>query len=107
MARKSGYSRRSFLGIMGSGSVVGLGGPLLPRVAAWAAPLSPVVRFAYVASDADRRGAIHVFRVGPEGAWMHVQSVASRAPSSLAISPAGDTLFVANRVRRYQSRPTG
>jgi 6-phosphogluconolactonase (cycloisomerase 2 family) len=66
-----------------------------------------VVRFAYVASDADRKQAIHVFRVGNEGAWAFVQSVATRAPSSLAVSNNGDTLFVANRVRRHQSRPAG
>ena len=107
MANKSGYSRRSFLGVMGSSSVIGLGGPLLPRVAAWAAHPSPVIRFAYVASDADRKGAVHVFRVGPDGAWTLVQSVVTRAPSSLAVSHDGDTLFVANRVYRYQNRPAG
>jgi 6-phosphogluconolactonase (cycloisomerase 2 family) len=65
-----------------------------------------MVRFAYVASDADN-GAIHVFRVAAHGAWTPVQSVATRVPSSLAVSNDGDTLFVANRVSRYQSRPAG
>jgi 6-phosphogluconolactonase len=107
MASKSVYSRRSFVGAMGSSSVIGLAGPLLPRVAAWAAASSPMVRFAYVASDADPKGAIHVFRVPAHGAWTPVQSVSTRAPSSLAVSNDGDALFVANRVRRHQSRPTG
>lgn len=107
MASKSGYSRRSFVGAMGSSSMIGLAGPLLPRVAAWAATSSPVVRFAYVASNADSNAAIHVFHVPADGAWMLVQSVATRAPSSLAVSHDGGTLFVANRVRRHQSRPAG
>lgn len=106
MASKSVYSRRSFVGVMGGSSMIGLAGPLLPRVAGWAAVSSPVVRFAYVASDADN-GAIHVFRVPARGAWTPVQSVASRVPSSLAVSNDGDTLFVANRVSRYQGRPAG
>jgi 6-phosphogluconolactonase (cycloisomerase 2 family) len=92
---------------MGSSSMIGLAGRLLPRVAEWAAASSPVVRFAYVASDADSKAAIHVFRVPADGAWTLVQSVATRAPSSLAVSHDGGTLFVANRVRRHQSRPAG
>lgn len=106
MASKSVYSRRSFVGAMGGSSIIGLAGPLLPRVAGWAAASSPMVRFAYVASDADN-GAIHVFRVAAHGAWSPVQSVAAKVPSSLAVSNDGNTLFVANRVSRYQSRPAG
>src|SRR5881275_1860180 len=107
MARRYGYSRRDFLGAMGSSSLIGLGGPLLPRAAAWAAPSLPEVRFAYVASDANPEQAIHVFRSEGQGTWRLVQSVATRAPSSIAISHEGETLFVANRVRRYQNRPCG
>jgi 6-phosphogluconolactonase (cycloisomerase 2 family) len=92
---------------MGSSSMIGLAGPLLPRVAAWGAASSPVIRFAYLASDADPKAAIHVFRVPADGAWTLVQSVATRAPSSLAVSHDGGTLFVANRVRRHQNRPAG
>jgi 6-phosphogluconolactonase (cycloisomerase 2 family) len=63
------------------------------------------VRFAYVASDAEDAGGIYVFRV--KGlAWTLVQSVASESPSSLALSADQTTLFVANRRRNYQGRPT-
>lgn len=107
MAPKSVYSRRRFVGVMGGSSMLGLAGPLLRPIAAWAAAPRPTVRFAYVASHAAHEGAIHVFQVPSDDAWKLVQSVATRAPSSLAISNDGGTLFVANRVHLYLSRPTG
>lgn len=107
MAPKPMYSRRKFVGIMGGSSLLGLAGPLLRPVTAWAAAPSPPIRFAYVASDVAREGAIHVFRVPADGAWKRVQSIVTRAPSSLAVSADGSTLFVANRVHRYQNRPAG
>src|SRR5690348_11251867 len=98
MARRYRYSRRDFLGAMGSSSLVVLGGPLLPRAAAWAAPSLPAARFAYIASDSGPKQAIHVFQCeGPAG-WSLVQSVPSDAPSSIAVSQDRQTLFVANRV---------
>ena len=107
MARRYRYSRRDFLGAMGSTSLLTLGGPVLPRAAAWAAPLSPPARFAYIASDSDREQAIHVFRCEGRATWSLVHSVATDAPSSIAVSQDRQTLFVANRVRRYQNRPSG
>ena len=107
MASKSIYSRRKFVGVMGGSSMLGLAGPLLRPIGAWAAAPAPAVRFAYVACDAHTKGAIHVFRVPEYGAWNLVQSVETRAPSSLAVSTDSGTLFVANRVDRYLNRPTG
>ena len=107
MAPKSVYSRRRFVGVMGGGSMLSLAGPLLHPFAAWAAAPLRLVRFAYVASDADSKGAIHVFQVRGDGAWKLVQSVVTRAPSSLAVSDDGRTLFVANRVTHYLNRPAG
>lgn len=107
MAPKSVYSRRRFVGVMGGGSMLSLAGPLLHPIAAWAATPSPLIRFAYVACTGDSRGAIDVFRVPARGAWKPVQSVVSRAPSSLAITNNGRTLFVANRVNQYLNRPAG
>ena len=107
MAPKSVYSRRRFVGVMGSGSMLSFAGPLLHPIAAWAAAPSPLIRFAYVACNGDSEGAIDVFQVPARGAWKPVQSVASRAPSSLAITNDGGTLFVANRVTQYLNRPAG
>jgi 6-phosphogluconolactonase len=105
MSRRYAYSRRGFLGVIGSSSLLRLAGPFLPRTSAWALPAANDVRFAYVASDAQDAGGIHVFRVnGP--AWKLVQSVTSESPSSLALSADQTTLFVANRRRNYQGRPT-
>jgi 6-phosphogluconolactonase (cycloisomerase 2 family) len=87
--------------------MLSVAGPLLRPLAAWAAAPSPVPRFAYVACDGDPKGAIHVFQVPARGAWRPVQSVASRAPSSLAVTNDGRTLFVANRVSQYRNRPAG
>lgn len=107
MAPKSVYSRRRFVGVMGGSSVICLTGPLLHPITAWATAPVPAIRFAYVACDADSKGTIHVFQVSAHGAWKLIQSVPSRAPSSLAVSADGGTLFVANRVRRYLTHPTG
>lgn len=105
MYRKYGYSRRGFLGVVGSSSLLGLAAPFLPKTSAWALPSANDVRFAYVASDAENAGSIHVFRVN-EPDWKLVQSVASESPSSLALASDQTTLFVANRRCNYQGRPT-
>lgn len=105
MSENYGYSRRSFLGVIGSSSLFGLAAPFLPQTPAWALSAANDVRFAYVASDAQDGGAIHVFKViGPD--WKLVQSVASDSAASLALSTDQTTLFVANRRRSYQGQPT-
>ena len=107
MVLRSVYSRRGFVRALGGSSMLSFAGPLLRPFAAWAAAPSRAVRFAYVACDDDSRGAIHVFEVPSRGAWRPVQSVTSRAPSSLAVANDGRTLFVANRVNEYLNRPAG
>jgi 6-phosphogluconolactonase len=105
MSRRCAYTRRGFLGVIGSSSLLGLAEPFLSKH--YSGALSPAsdVRFAYVASDAEDAGRIHVFRANGS-AWKLVQSVASESPSSLALSADQTTLFVANRRRYYQGRPT-
>ena len=107
MTPKSVYSRRRFVGVMGGSSLLSFAGPLLRPVTAWAGATAPAARFAYVASDAAREGAIHVFQVRADEAWRHVQSIETMTPSALAVSSDGGTLFVANRVHRYLNRPAG
>lgn len=95
-------SRRSFLGSVACSSCALLGARF--PVGRWS--LSAQRSFAYVASAGLSDQGIHVFRVEGQQ-WRRVQFVASSAPSSFAMSPDGQVLFVANRVSEYLGLPTG
>jgi 6-phosphogluconolactonase len=103
MPTNTDVTRRSFMQMVGGSGLLSL----TSRLPALGPSLqcSPGLRFAYVASNSKTDQGIHVFSVA-NGRWMAIQFVTSSAPSALALSPDKRTLFVANRIRRYQSLPT-
>jgi 6-phosphogluconolactonase len=89
------WTRREF--VRGVAGVVAL--PHLPAaVVATGAP-----EFAYVASA---QGSLHVFRLRGE-VWTPTQQVPSRAPACVLLSPAQQTLYVANEVEIHEGMPRG
>jgi 6-phosphogluconolactonase len=60
-------------------------------------------QFAYVASG---EGVLHVFSLRGEQ-WTRVQRVPSRAPACVLLSPAQQTLYVANEVEEHEGLPRG
>ncbi len=65
-------------------------------------------RFAYVGCGREEQGpgSIHVFRLRSE-VWSRIQSVASRAPACILLSPEQRTLYVANEVDVHEGLPRG
>ncbi len=101
-------TRRIFVQTIGSISALGgvtLLAPWATAAAVEAAGSSASPRFGYVAS-AD--GTIQVFSTTADsGAWRRVQTIASAAPASLALSPDRRFLYVANAVDSFEHMPTG
>jgi 6-phosphogluconolactonase (cycloisomerase 2 family) len=64
---------------------------------------APTRQFAYVASGV---GWLHVFLVRGE-LWTGIQRVPSRAPACVLLSPAQQTLYVANAVEVHAGLPRG
>jgi 6-phosphogluconolactonase len=60
-------------------------------------------RFAYVGCEDD---SLRVFRLQGE-LWTQIQRVPSRAPSCVLLSPAQQTLYVANEVEEHEGLPRG
>ena len=60
-------------------------------------------QFAYVGCEDD---SLRVFRVQGE-AWTEIQRVASRAPACVLLSPAQQTLYVANDVDEHEGHARG
>jgi len=87
-----GWTRREFL--RGAAGIVALKN--LPQ--AMAAP-----RFAYVGCGDD---SLRVFRVQGE-LWTQIQRVPSRAPACVLLSPAQQTLYVANEIEEHEGLPRG
>jgi 6-phosphogluconolactonase len=87
-----GFTRREFL--RGAAGIVAL--KQFPR--AMAAP-----RFAYVGCGED---SLRVFRLQGE-LWTQIQRVPSRAPACVLLSPAQQTLYVANEVDEHEGVPRG
>jgi 6-phosphogluconolactonase len=87
-----GWTRREFL--RGAAGVVALKG--FPQ--AMGAP-----RFAYVGCGDD---SLRVFRLQGE-LWTQIQRVPSRAPACVLLSPAQQTLYVANEVEEDEGLPRG
>jgi 6-phosphogluconolactonase len=87
---REGWTRREF--VRGAAGLVAL--PYLP---------SPTPGFAYVASGED---SLHVFLVQGER-WTKVQRVSSSAPACVLLSPAQQTLYVANDVEAHEGLPRG
>src|ERR1700723_2998448 len=87
---REGWTRREF--VRGAAGLVAL--PYLP---------SPTPGFAYVASGAD---SLHVFLVQGER-WTKVQRVSSSAPACVLLSPAQQSLYVANDVEAHEGLPRG
>jgi 6-phosphogluconolactonase len=87
-----GFTRREFL--RGAAGIVAL--KTLPQ--AMGAP-----RFAYVGCGDD---SLRVFRLQGES-WTQIQRVSSRAPACVLLSPAQQTLYVANEVDEHEGMPRG
>lgn len=87
-----GWTRREFL--RGAAGVVVV--HRLPQ--AMGAP-----RFAYVGCGDD---SLRVFHVQGE-VWTQIQRVSSRAPAYVLLSPAQQTLYVANEVEEHEGLPRG
>jgi 6-phosphogluconolactonase len=88
------WTRREF--VRGAAGMVAL--PHLQEVAA-----VPSRQFAYVASG---EGSLHVFRLRGQ-VWMRTQRVPSPAPACILLSPAQQTLYVANDVDVHEGLPRG
>jgi 6-phosphogluconolactonase len=87
---RQGWTRREF--VRGAAGLVAL-----PYLA------TPSQSFAYVASG---EGAVHVFLVQGER-WTKIQQVSSPAPACVLLSPAQQTLYVANEVGAHEGLPRG
>src|ERR1700722_15968698 len=87
-----GFTRREFL--RGAAGIVAL--KQFPQ--AMGAP-----RFAYVGCGDD---SLRVFRLQGES-WTQIQRVSSRAPACVLLSPAQQTLYVANEVDEHEGLPRG
>jgi 6-phosphogluconolactonase len=92
-ARGEKWTRRDF--VRGAAGVIAL--PHLPL------GVAPSQEFAYVASG---DGSVHVFSARGEH-WTRIQTVASRAPGCVLLSPNQKTLYVANDVEEYEGIPRG
>ncbi len=92
---RGGWSRREF--VRGAAGMVAL--PHLPRAVAAASSR----QFAYVASG---QGSLHVFRLRCD-VWTLTQQVPSPAPACVVLSPARQTLYVANEVDVHEGLPRG
>jgi 6-phosphogluconolactonase len=89
------WTRRKFM--RGAAGIVAL--PHLPHAVASA----PSQQFAYLASG---KGSLHVFRLNGE-VWTRIQQVPSPAPAYVLLSPAQQTLYVANEVDVHEGLPRG
>jgi 6-phosphogluconolactonase len=87
-----GWTRREFL--RGAAGIVAL--QKFPQAMG-------VPRFAYVGGGDD---SLRVFRVEGE-LWTQIQRVPSRAPACVLLSPAQQTLYVANEVEHHEGLPRG
>jgi 6-phosphogluconolactonase len=87
-----GWTRREFL--RGAAGVVALKG--LPQAMG-------TTRFAYVGCGDD---SLRVFRLRGK-LWTQIQRVPSRAPACVLLSPAQETLYVANEVDEHEGLPRG
>jgi 6-phosphogluconolactonase len=87
-----GWTRREFL--RGAAGVVALKG--LPQAMGTS-------RFAYVGCGDD---SLRVFRLRGK-LWTQIQRVPSRAPACVLLSPAQETLYVANEVDEHEGLPRG
>src|ERR1700722_16923074 len=92
---RGGWSRGEF--VRGAAGMVAL--PHLPRAVAAASSW----QFAYVASG---QGSLHVFRLRGD-VWTQIQQVPSPAPACVVLSPAQQTLYVANEVDLHEGLPRG
>jgi 6-phosphogluconolactonase len=88
-----GWTRREFL--RGAAGVVALQG--LPQA------MTGATRFAYVGCGDD---SLRVFRLQGE-LWTQIQRVPSRAPAFVLLSPAQETLYVANEIDEHEGLPRG
>jgi 6-phosphogluconolactonase len=91
----AGWTRREFM--RGAAGMVAL--PHLPHAVAVASSR----QFAYVASG---QGSLDVFRLHG-GVWTRTQQVPSPAPAYVLLSPAQQTLYVANEVDVHEGSPRG
>jgi 6-phosphogluconolactonase len=87
-----GFTRREFL--RGAAGIVAL--KTFPQ-----AMMAP--QFAYVGCGDD---SLRVFRVQGE-LWTQIQRVPSRAPACVLLSPAQQTLYVANEIDEHEGMPRG
>jgi 6-phosphogluconolactonase len=106
MLTKTRYSRRGFLEVLASSSVVTATAPYVAWLPAGAQIQSARTKFAYVASWKANHHGIHVLG-NSRNEWEPAQFVPCAAPSGFALSADQRVLFVANCIRRFNGLPTG
>ncbi|WP_131996444.1 lactonase family protein [Acidipila rosea] len=107
MMTDSHYSRRLFLQGAASLALAERLRTIAPTAQAFAKQKRPMeARLAFVASCSMRGDKIQAFSIAKDR-WTHVDSVASRAPSSVVLHPGKHCFYVANEVDSFRDLPRG